>query len=229
MQPISTISVDALTSFFEMLQKPPAEDVEKGTAVAKARLCLNASTGDIAWLQPAREKKVWNITQFDLVLRAVVGKIEAAKRTWENLPNVQSREALQRLLPQVKQTLSEKLTRFDRVHNRWFSCYYWRGLHSEALALQGELNREISELSARVAQLPLTAIPPPPPMVKGLKKSAAKQQPAAAEVLPVDATPTEAPAQPAQRPRAKSDAPQYVPKAGDIGQARLKPTNKMKK
>ncbi|MCE5317454.1 MAG: hypothetical protein LLG04_08880, partial [Parachlamydia sp.] len=167
--------------------------------------------------------------QFDFVLRALVGKIEAVKGSLTNLPNAESKETLQRLIPQVKQALSDRITRFDQRHNRWLSCYFWKGAHAQVMALHNVLNHEIEALSAKVAQLPLAFIPPPPPVGKGLKKAAAKQQPAveaAGDALPtVQQTAAEGSAQPATRARSKSDAPQPALTMADITK-KLKPIPK---
>lgn len=210
------VSFESVNQFLEMLLNPPAGDVETGSISAKARLILNTSTGDISWHQAAQEKKVWNVTQFDVVLKAVVGKIETAKRALQTVPNEQSREGLQQIIPKVKKALSDRLSRFDKSHNGWFSCYYWKGMHTQVLALQGILNTQIEALAAHVAKVPLASIPPPPPpMNKEFKKPAAKQQPAS--------EPTSTPPQePTSRPRAKSDARQYAPSIGDISKDRLK-------
>lgn len=230
MQPAAPLTNPVeLIRFLEMLHKPPSVDIEKGILKAKPRLFLNTATGEISWLQSEQDREVCNVTQFDIVLRSVAGKIKGV--SLQSLPNNESKETLKRLIPQVKQALSERITLFDQRHNRWFSCYFWKGAHAQVIALHHVLNLEIEALSTKVAQVPLAFIPPPPPAGKGLKKTGAKQQQLAAEAagdaMPASQpTAAEVPAPPAQRARAKSDAPQPALTLAAINATKLKPIPK---
>lgn len=230
MQALSSAQrAESLIRFLEVVKIPPKKDVETGTLQPKARLALNPSNGEINWLQSDSERSVCVTTQFDVVLRAIVGRIEEATRLLENVPNDKCREDLTRLIPEAGEALSKRIARYDQSNNRLLNCYYWRILRTDVLRMQSELGPKIEQLGKKVVTLPIFQ-PPPPPPPPGAKGEFRKPLPPVAKAAAaVTAEAAQPPSSPGKHTRSRSDTSQLVSPSskftvtvGDMDRSRLK-------